>query len=241
MRGKPQDTGPRRAVGYVRVSLEEQARSGLSLADQEQKIRAYCELRGLELAAVVRDAGVSATTKLHKRPGGGELLEALRAGGASDVVAIKLDRLFRNAADCQANVEAWDAGGKALHLVDFGGDAISTRTSHGRLFINLLSGFAQFERDLIAERTSSALAYRRANKRPFCRDPYGWRREGERLVAEIGEQKVRRMIGRARDRGMSLRAIAALLNARGIRPKRGAAWYASTVRSVLRSRVGKAA
>ena len=58
------DGSPSRAVGYVRVSTEEQAREGVSLNAQERALDAYCALRGLQLAQVVRDPGVSGGTRL---------------------------------------------------------------------------------------------------------------------------------------------------------------------------------
>jgi DNA invertase Pin-like site-specific DNA recombinase len=229
----------RRAVGYCRVSTDEQARQGLSLEDQEAKIRSYCNLVDLQLVEVVVDPGVGGSRTLASRPGGQAVLAHLR-GGASDVVAIKLDRLFRNAADCLATVEIWDRSGKNLHLVDFGGQTINTATAAGRLFITMLAGFAAFERDLISERTTSALAFRRENVRPFSRDPYGWAAEDGQLVAVDDEQVVLRLVRERREEGRTLRAIAGELNDQAIPPKRGAAWHASWVRSILAGRVGVA-
>lgn len=221
------------AVGYVRVSLEEQARRGLSLPDQEAKIRGYAQLFGLVLHEVIHDAGVSATKPLRSRPGGRQLLDLLEAGG-TEVIAIKLDRLFRNAADCLSTVETWDRTGKHLHLVDFGGQAINTASAAGRLFITMLAGFAAFERDLIAERTASALAFRKSAGQAYSRDPYGFKRDGSRLVQVQSEQDTLRRIKTLRANGTSLREIARQLNEEGIRPKRGRAWYASSIRSILR-------
>ena len=48
----------KKAVGYVRVRTEEQAREGVSLENQEAKIKAYCELNDFELLEVVTDAGL---------------------------------------------------------------------------------------------------------------------------------------------------------------------------------------
>jgi len=56
-----------KAVGYVRVSTEDQAREGVSLEAQRAKITAYCQVKDLELVEVVEDAGISA--KDLRRPG----------------------------------------------------------------------------------------------------------------------------------------------------------------------------
>jgi len=60
----------RKVAGYVRVSREEQSREGISLDAQRARIAAYCAMRGLELAQIVEDPGVSAAKALRARPGG---------------------------------------------------------------------------------------------------------------------------------------------------------------------------
>ena len=91
------------AIGYVRVSSEEQAESGLGLEAQRQLIIAFCDMKELRLAEVYEDAGVSGGKPLSSRPAGSRLINAARRG--KDVVVAKLDRLFRSVADA-ANVIA---------------------------------------------------------------------------------------------------------------------------------------
>ena len=59
-----------KAVCYIRVSTEEQAREGVSLEAQEERLRAYCKMTGLEVVEMIREGGVSATKLLKDRPGG---------------------------------------------------------------------------------------------------------------------------------------------------------------------------
>jgi hypothetical protein len=98
------------AVGYVRVSTEEQAREGVSLAAQDDRIRSYCALRGMQLRAIYRDEAVSAGRPLAQRPQGAVLLDAISAGDIGNIVALKLDRLFRNAIRLPANVAGVGCG-----------------------------------------------------------------------------------------------------------------------------------
>ena len=70
-------TNNQRAVGYIRVSSDDQAREGLSLEAQERKIRAYCDLKGLELVTIFKDEGISGFKPLEKRPGGLSALASL--------------------------------------------------------------------------------------------------------------------------------------------------------------------
>ena len=92
----------------------------MSLDAQEERLRAYCTMRSLDVALVIRDEGVSAFKHLDKRAGGAELLQAIAQGEARHVVALKLDRLFRNAADALALTETWNRADVALHLVRHG-------------------------------------------------------------------------------------------------------------------------
>jgi site-specific DNA recombinase len=77
-----------RAIGYVRISTEEQATDGVSLAAQEAKVRAYAALYDIELVEVVIDADQSA--KSLDRPGLGRALAALKAGKADGLIVAKL-------------------------------------------------------------------------------------------------------------------------------------------------------
>src|SRR5262245_53764715 len=87
----------RTAIGYIRVSSEEQADSGLGLEAQRQRIRAYCEMKGLHLATIFEDAGVSGGKALGTRPAGARLLAEAKKNRSVLVVA-KFDRLFRSVA-----------------------------------------------------------------------------------------------------------------------------------------------
>jgi len=92
-----------RAIGYVRVSTEDQAQGGVSLDSQEEKIRAYCAAKDWDLVRVVRDGGHSA--KDLNRPGMQKILEECRKKRFDVVVILKLDRLTRSVKDLGYLVE----------------------------------------------------------------------------------------------------------------------------------------
>ena len=98
------------AIGYVRVSTREQAESGLSIEAQIRRIIQYCEFKELKLKEIIRDENVSAGIPLSEREGGKKLL-ALTQQKPYTVVAIKLDRLFRDAHDCLGVTKDWKAQG----------------------------------------------------------------------------------------------------------------------------------
>ena len=221
------------AVLYIRVSTDEQARHGVSLDAQEERLRAYCTMRDLEIVGIIRDEGVSAFKYLDKRPGGAELLRTIAKGGAAHIVALKLDRLFRNAGDALASTEAWSRAGVALHLVDMGGCAMDTTSATGRMMLTMLAGFAEFERTLTAERTTAALRYKRDHGQVYGPTPYGYTRSGVDLDADPDELATVAAVKGWRAEGLSLRAIAARLTAAGTPTKRGGRWHPRTVSYLL--------
>jgi DNA invertase Pin-like site-specific DNA recombinase len=223
------------AVLYIRVSTDEQARQGVSLDAQEERLRAYCTMRGLAVVGTIRDEGVSAFKHLDKRPGGAELLRLVARGEAVHVVALKLDRLFRNAADALALTEAWNRQGVALHLVDMGGAAMDTASATGRMMLTMLAGFAEFERALISERTATALTFKRDKREAYAPTPYGYRRTGATLKPHKGELATVARIRAWAEAGEGFAAIARRLNADEVPTKRGGRWHASTVRYLVRN------
>lgn len=223
------------AIAYVRVSTEEQANEGVSLDAQIASVRAYALLRGLELVDVVVDAGVSAGKPLAERAGGAVVLEAVKRRKVRAVVAVKLDRVFRNAGDCLTTTEEWDRVGVALHLVDMGGQAIDTSSAMGRFFLTVMAGAAEMERNLIRERTTSALAHKRAEGRRTSKDaPFGWRVgvDGDTLEQDAAEQRAIELIRDLRAGGMSIRAIVQHLDDNGV-AARGTRWHKTTLERVL--------
>jgi len=221
------------AIAYIRVSTDEQVKGGVSLPAQEERLRGYCAMTGLSLVSVIREEGVSASLPLSQRPGGAELLRLLNEQRADHVVALKLDRLFRDAEDALRQTRQWDRAGVALHMVDLGGTAVNTASAMGRLFLTMTAAFAELERNLIAERTASALAHKKRHRQAYSPTPYGYDRAGAALEHNPQEQSVLNDIKGWHAAGQSFHAIARKLNADGLPGKNGGKWHPSTVRYVL--------
>jgi DNA invertase Pin-like site-specific DNA recombinase len=223
----------KKAVLYIRVSTVEQAQGGVSLADQEEKLLQYCKLQNIEAVKVIREEGISASKHIKDRPGGAELLQLLKEGKADNVIALKLDRLFRDAEDALRESRAWDKADIALHLVDMGGQTINTASAMGRFFLSMMSSFAELERNLISERTEAALQYKKAHREAYSPVPYGFIREGDSLQEDEAEQQTVKNILAWRAKGWTLRKIAAELTAQGRATKQGGQWRANTVSYIL--------
>jgi DNA invertase Pin-like site-specific DNA recombinase len=222
------------AAVYIRVSTDEQARGGISLDAQDELANAYCKTASLRTRRVIREEGISASKPLSERPGGKELLSLIAWNKVQHVVALKLDRLFRDAEDALRVTKAWDKAGVALHLVDMGGQSLNTATAVGRFFLNMMAGFAELERDLIAERNLAALAFKKARGQVYSPTPYGFKRVDDRLIKHPFEMKIVRAMKKLRREGWTLGRIADQLTKSDISTKAGGRrWYASTVRYVL--------
>jgi DNA invertase Pin-like site-specific DNA recombinase len=232
--GTPAVGSHRPAVGYIRVSTEEQVREGLSLDAQRSRILAACAVHGLVLAEVLVEAGESAKTL--NRPQLQLLLDRVRAGGVGAVVVTKLDRLTRRTRDLLELVEdVFKPAG--VELVSLS-EQLDTRTPAGVLMLTVLGALAQMEREQIGERTRSALRYKRDNGERLGTTPLGYRTTaaGAPMIAHHGELVAIRLILRRRRAGLSFGRIARELTAGGHQTKRGASWHASTVRAVWQRR-----
>jgi DNA invertase Pin-like site-specific DNA recombinase len=211
---------PGRAVGYVRVSTADQADHGFSLEAQRQRIAAYCAARGWELVEVYADEGVSA---LKDRPEFERMVADVLADGVSHIVTLKLDRLGRSAAQLLNLYERMEKKGVSLVTIE---DGIDTSTPVGRLLRTVLAAIAEFERDVISQRTKIGMAEAKAQGRVMSKGQVG--------------ADVRARIVAMRSEGMPLAGIAAMLNADGVPTGQGGKqWYGSSVAAVLASTAGQ--
>jgi site-specific DNA recombinase len=218
----------KQAIGYIRVSTEQQAEEGVSLDAQKARIEAWCVTNGYELITVYVDAGLSGKT-MDKRKGLQDALNALKKGMA--LVAYSLSRLARSSIDLQT-ISALVAKKKG-DLVSLS-ESLDTTTAMGKMMFTVMAGLAQMERDLIAERTSHALQHMKRNGQVYSATPYGFQAIEGRLVQVEQEAAVVAEIQAARVGGQTLQAIADNLNTRGIPTKTGKQWQPATIHLLLK-------
>lgn len=166
------------AIGYVRVSTEEQAREGVSIDAQEERIQALAAAKGWNLTEIVRDAGYSG--KNLERPGIRRLIESCRLRATDIVIVFKVDRLTRKQRDLwhllEEVFEEYQVGFVSVT------EAFDTTTAAGKAFLGMIGTFAQLERDLVSERTREALGHKRSKGEWVGRMPLGFKmNEGGRL------------------------------------------------------------
>lgn len=218
------------AVIYTRVSTTGQAEEGVSLDAQEAKARAWAEANGYQVRGVYRDAGLSGS-RASNRPGlQAALAEACGSGAA--LVCYSLSRLARSTRDALDIAERLDKAGADLVSLT---ERIDTSSAAGKMIFRLLSVLAEFERDLVSERTRAALAFKAGRGERTGEIPFGYRLadDGVHVEPDAQEGAILGELRELRAAGFSFQRIAAELNARGVPTKKGKAWTWQTTRKVL--------
>lgn len=198
--------------GITRVSTFDQT-EGTSLDVQRKKVGAVAALADLVVDHIYEDAGISGSVPLSERPQGGAMVQALQAGDT--VIANKIDRIFRNAADALATVEKWKAMDVKLIIAEFGADPV-TENGTSKLLFGILSMVAEFERQTILDRTSSGRAEKKAKGGHIGgSSPFGYLKIGEGKGAmlepvEAQQHAIDRMVS-LKEGGESLRSIANII------------------------------
>ena len=211
------------AIGYIRVSTEQQADEGVSLEAQKAKIAAWCEINDYQLAQVYVDAGISGKS-MDKRTG---LLDALAATKKDNALVVySLSRLARSTKDCISIGEQLKKKGCDLVSIT---EKIDTGSAMGEFFFTLMAALGQMERKLIAERTVMALKHKKNKGEVYSTVPFGYSAIEGKLVAVESEALIVADILSKRAAGNTLTEIATYLNDAGIAGKKGGRWFASSV------------
>jgi site-specific DNA recombinase len=224
----------RTTVGYVRVSTDDQAREGVSLAAQQARIEAFAVATGRVLDEVVVDAGESAKTL--ERPGMARILAGVRSGRIEAVIALKLDRLTRSVRDLGDMLDLFARNDAAIVSVS---ESLDTQSASGRLVVSMLGAVAAWEQEANAERTAMALTHLRAKRRAYGPTPFGWTRVGKSLRPNDEQQMILVTCKdlHAAGTGLSYRMIAERLNESLVPAPRGGRWFPASVRQVLTSKM----
>jgi site-specific DNA recombinase len=220
-----------RAIGYARVSTEEQAREGVSIDAQIAKINDYCALNNWQPCSIEVDRGISAKTL--DRPGMNAVIAAAKARAIDAVVVYKLDRLTRSVGDLSSIIDVFDKYDVAIVSWQ---ESLDATTASGRLMMNLLASVSQWEREVIGERTKDAMRYLKAQRKAYSRPVFGYDNVDGELIANKHEQRIIKKARAHRESDKwSYERIAAGLNDACIPGKRGGMWTAMTVRRILLS------
>jgi DNA invertase Pin-like site-specific DNA recombinase len=203
-----------RALIYARVSTSEQKANGHSLAAQETACRAECERRGWDVVDVVAE---DASGKSLARPQLLAALDWIASGEVDALVCSSLSRLSRNVRDFSELLDWFERAGADLVLLDA---PVDTTTANGRLAARTFANAVAWEREILSERTSAALAEVRRQGKAISR-------------AAVADDPT--LVGRIRDwrlQGWTYQEIADRLNCQQVPTLRGAEqWTVSAVRT----------
>ena len=222
-------------AGYLRVSTDEQAKSGLGLGDQRHKIAAMAAVKGWPEPVWYSDEGISGAKDTTKRGELARLMADLKAGRVQAVITLDISRIARKMKVFIDFVEEVKAANALFVSCK---ETFDTSTPQGQFALYLFALVAQLEREMIRERIIAAVGEhdRRDGERGGVM-PYGYRREAEtkRILIEASEARIIRRVFTLRRQGMTMRAIAEELNRRHYPSPRGKTWHHSSVQVVLKS------
>jgi site-specific DNA recombinase len=226
--------GSKRAILYARVSTDEQARTGYSLAQQLEALREYADREGYQVLEEVTDEGQSGASLA--RPGLDHIRDVVAAGGIDVVLAQDRDRFARKVVlNGLLDEELSKYGCRTKALNDYGDDS-----PEGALMRGIQTQFAEYERAKIAERTRRGKE-RKAREGKILRGakpPYGFRYNGagEGLVVHEPEMVVAARIFRMAAEGLGPQAIQTRLFEEGTpSPTGDPLWPRRTLELMLRS------
>lgn len=147
-----------RVAGYIRVSTQEQADSGLGLEAQIDKINAMATVKGWGKPVIYSDAGISGTIEPSKREGLSALLTAVNTGNIDAIIVLSLDRLGRKSKIILDLVETFSEKGIIFISTK---ESFDSSTAMGKFALQMIASVAELERNLISERTTAALNVRK--------------------------------------------------------------------------------
>ena len=229
-----------RAVGYVRVSTRMQADEGLSLAAQKDRIAAFCEAQDYSLIEIFCDVDSGAK---DNRPGCAAALAMLEQGKADALLVMKMDRLSRSLKHFCDLYERYFKDQPQRKLISIRDEGINLTSPVGRLFANMMMGFAQMERELISGRVAEAVSWKASKGYFVGKVPFGYRKapapDGSKykvLVEDAAQQQILQDIKALIENGIPPAQIAAELTTRQIKPPQGLVWTKSLIYNLKRRR-----
>ena len=221
---------------YCRVSTDEQAREGVSLHEQQERLKAYCRAMGWSAEIIVYvDDGYSA--KNIDRPKLNELISAVKNREVSQVMVTKLDRISRKLLDLLNLIDLFQEHDVSFISIS---ESFDTNTPSGRLTLQVLGAVAEFERERIRERVFENMYHAATTGKWLTQSPYGYKLVDKELVIDEKEAEVvKRVFNLYLEKGLGYYAIAKQLNEEGIPSKYKKDWSIRAIKLMLTNPVYK--
>ena len=227
-------------IGYARISSTAVKKGQVriegennSIEVQIKKITEYCKFKKLNLVEIIQDEDISGFKEFAKREGGIKAQKYFDAG-VKTIVAVKIDRLFRNVKDSLITIDDWSNEEIDLHIVDMQGSSFSTKTAIGRLMFTTVVSFSEYERSVAGERTKAILNNKKDTGKVYCNSILGYDNIEGKLVINEEEMKI---ISFIKSSELKPDNLAHKLNSFGWKAKKGGKFYPSTIRSILQNEI----
>ncbi|HOB39252.1 MAG TPA: recombinase family protein [Methanomassiliicoccaceae archaeon] len=216
-----------RVAIYTRVSTDDQAEEGYSLEAQMERLEAYCEAQGWEVAEKYVDDGFSGRSV--KRPAYQRMMDERDRWDA--ILVMKMDRIHRNSKNFMVMMENLERWGKQFMSMQ---EELDTSSAMGRFVVDIIQRLAQLESEQIGERTYSGMAQKAESGGMLgLFPPFGYRVKDKELVVVEEEAEVVRDLYRRYCAGETMADLAESLNKHGIRTRKGNRWTLYSVRHIL--------
>lgn len=217
-------------VIYVRVSTDEQAKEGFSIAAQKERLKAFALSQGWTVKTEYIEEGWSA--KNIDRPQLQQLLKDIKKEHIDIVLVYRLDRLTRSVLDLYQLLKTFDENNVAFRSAT---EVYDTSTAMGRLFITLVAALAQWERENLGERVRFGIDQMLdEGKRAGAGSNYGYKfdKDFNCEIVEHEAEAIRYMFNWYLE-GHGYTSIAEKLNEMGYKPRRSKKWNRATIKQYL--------
>ena len=230
--------GPRRVAIYLRRSTDDEHQP-FSISAQDSALGKYVTTQpGWTLVATFTDDASGATTS---RPGLQHALRAARAGRFDVLLVYRVDRFSRRLSDLLDLLNELEEAGVAFASAT---EPFDTSTSIGRMLVQLLGVFVEFERETIIDRVTKGMAMKASKgKWPGGSRPYGFYvdRETQKLMPHPQEApRLREIFRLFAEERLGTRAIADELNQRGVSNRTGKPWSGHTINRIIANPASRA-
>jgi site-specific DNA recombinase len=218
-----------KVAAYVRVSTDEQAEEGYSIAAQKNRLEAYALSQGWEIVQWYIDEGESA--KDLNRTDLKRMLKAVEQNVFECVLVYRLDRLTRSVLDLYNLLNTFEKHGVKFKSAT---EVYDTTTAIGRLFLTLVAALAQWERENLGERVRMGMQQKaKEGKWTVSLPPLGYDSNDSMLEIHPQESLIIKEIYSLYISGIGMWKIARQLNDRELYPRSGSAWAYSSIHYIL--------
>jgi site-specific DNA recombinase len=217
-----------RAAIYARVSTEDQAKEGFSIAAQVKRLNAYCKARGWIVAGEYVDEGHSGRS--IERPAYKSMMSEIEKWDV--LIVLKMDRIHRNSINFTFMMNALKDAGKEFNSMQ---ESFDTTTAMGRFVMDIIQRIAQLESEQIGERVKVGMTQKAKKGKGLLGfpAPYGYAWEGHDLIQVPREAEVVHQIFKEYLDCCPLSQIAARLNFSQVPTKQSTRWEKGTIYGIL--------